>query len=219
MSRSAAQLTSPSPLPRPRNHLLTSEEFLDWLQPGVHADLIGGEIYMHSPVNLRHARLLNFVDHLLRSYLEHEDLGELHREAVAVRFSLRESFMPDLAYFTKQQAARFAETYVPVAPTFVLEALSPPTAQNDLKRKFSAYELHGVQEYWILDPQKLKHRFYRRAGDMFVEFAEDAARIDSASIPGFWVKRGWLQPDKPSAVSACLAEILKPRKPRVRGGK
>lgn len=219
MGKSTAQLLSPPPLPRPRNHLLTSEEFLDWLQPGVHADLIAGEIFMHSPVHLRHARLLNFVDHLLRSYLEHEDLGELHREAVAVRLSLRETFMPDLAFFTKQQAARFAETYVPVVPTFVLEALSPATAQNDLKRKFSAYEFHGVQEYWILDPQKLAHRFYRRSGDMFVEFAQGAARIDSASIPGFWVKRSWLNPDKAPAVSACLAEMLKPRKPRGRGGK
>ena len=74
-----------------------------------------------------------------------------------------------------------------------------------------------MQEYWILDPQKLEHRFYRRAGDMFVEFAEGAARIDSASIPGFWVKRDWLQPDKPPAVSPCLAEILKQSKPRGRG--
>ena len=218
MSKSA-QLLSPPPRPRPANHLLTSEEFLDWLEPGVRADLIGGEIYMHSPVNLRHANLINFLDHLLRSYLEEESLGVLHREVVAVRLSLRETFLPDLAYFTAQQAARFAEAHVPVAPTFVVEALSPATAHNDTRRKFSAYELHGVQEYWILDPQKLAHRFYRRAGDMFVEFAAGAARIDSASLPGFWVKRAWLNPEKPPAVRAALAEILKPRPPARRGGK
>ncbi len=33
MSKSAA-LLSPPPLPRPVNQLLTSEEFLDWLEPG-----------------------------------------------------------------------------------------------------------------------------------------------------------------------------------------
>jgi len=218
MSKSA-RLLSPPPLPRPRNHLLTSEEFLDWLQPGIRADLIGGEISMHSPVQLRHANLVNFMERLLAGYIEERDLGVLHREVVAVRLSLRETFMPDLAFFTKQQATRFAEAHIPVAPTFVLEALSPATVQNDTRRKFSAYELHGVQEYWILDPQKLAHRFYRRAGDMFVEYPKDATRIDSASIPGFWVKRAWLQPDKPPAVRACLAEVLKPRKPRGRGGK
>jgi Uma2 family endonuclease len=171
---------------------------------------------MHSPVNIRHARLINFLDHLLRSFLEEEDLGELHRESVAVRLSIRETFMPDLAYFTKAQAARLGETYVTFAPTFVAEALSPTTAQNDTGRKFAAYELHGVQEYWILDPQKLEHRFYKREGDMLSEFAADAERIDSASISGFWVKRAWLNPAKLSAVSACLAEIRSSRKRRSR---
>ena len=44
--------------------LWTAEEFLEWLQPGKHADLIAGEKFMHSPVNLKHADLANFVDRL-----------------------------------------------------------------------------------------------------------------------------------------------------------
>jgi Uma2 family endonuclease len=202
---------------RPRGQrLLTSEEFLEWLEPGVFADLIGGEIFMHSPVNLRHARLMNFMDRLLGTYIEHEDLGELHRESVAVRLSVREMFMPDLLFFTKAQAARLAATHSPFAPTFVLEALSPATALNDTGRKFAAYELHGVQEYWILDPEKLEHHFFRREGDMFGEFAVDAEVIESTSIRGFWVKRSWLNPAKLPAVSSCLAEVLASRKPRPR---
>src|SRR3954467_1045070 len=98
------------PKPKP-GRLLTSEEFLDWLQPGVFADLIGGEIVMRSPVNLRHARLINFVDRLMGAYIEHQDLGELHRESVAVRLSVRETFLPDLAYFTKAQVTRLAATH------------------------------------------------------------------------------------------------------------
>ena len=191
---------------------MTSEEFLEWLQPGVFADLIGGEITMHSPVNLRHARLVNFVDCLLRLYIEHEDLGELHRESVAVRLSIRETFMPDLSFFTKAQAARLADTHAPFAPTFVLEALSPRTARNDTGRKFTAYELHGVQEYWILDPENLEHHFFRRAGDMLGEFAANAERIESGSIHGFWVRRAWLNPARLPGVSACLREILATRR-------
>lgn len=195
---------------------MTSEEFLEWLQPGVFADLIDGEIVMHSPVNLRHARMINFMDRLLGAYIEHEDLGELHRETVAIRLSVRETFMPDLAYFTKAQTARLAATHAPFAPTFALEALSPGTAHNDTGRKFAAYELRDVQEYWILDPEKLDHHFYRRAGDMLAEFAEGAERIDSVSMAGFWVKRAWLNPEKLPAVRRCLAEILVARKPEPR---
>src|SRR2546423_1478843 len=131
------------------NRLLTSEEFLDWLQPGVFADLIGGEVFIHSPVSQAHARLVSFTDHLLRSFLDLDDLGELYRESWAIRLSLRETFMPDLAYFTKAQVPRLAQTHAPFAPAFVMECLSRTTSQNDKGRKFAAYELHGVQEYWI----------------------------------------------------------------------
>lgn len=194
--------------------LLTSEEFLDWLEPGVRADLLDGKIFMHSPVNLRHGALLNFIDRLLGLYLEHEDLGILHREQIAIRLDSRTTVMPDQAFFTKSQAVRLLETHAPFAPTFVLEALSPSTADRDLRQKFAVYERHNVQEYWILDPQKLEHRFYRREGDLLVEFAENADRIDSTSIPGFWVKRAWLDPVSHPPVARCLAEILGRRKSR-----
>jgi len=209
----ATVLTAPKPAAQ---RLMTSEEFLEWLQPGVFADLIGGEIHMHSPVSLRHARLINFLDHLLRSYLEAGDLGELHRESVAIRLSIRETFMPDLAYFPRHQVARLGETHATFAPALVVEALSRTTAGNDTGRKFAAYELHGVQEYWILDPDKLDHHFYRREGDMLAEFSAGAAEIASASIAGFWVRRAWLDSAKAPAVSACLAEILACRKTRPR---
>ena len=205
-------LTATAPSKSTARQLLTSEEFLEWLQPGVFADLIQGEIAMHSPVNLRHARLVNFMDHLLRSYVEAEEFGELHRESVAVRLSTREVFLPDLAFFTTSQILRLAPTHAPFAPTFVLEALSPSTAHRDTGQKFASYELHDVQEYWILDPQKLDHHFYRREGDMLSEFGADSERIDSASIAGFWVKRAWLNPEKFPKVSACLKEILASRK-------
>ena len=205
-------ISPPQPrLPRVRRHpaLLTSEEFLDWLQPGIHADLIGGFIHMHSPVRLDHADLTNFLDSLLRQYVEEEQIGKLYREVVAIRLSPRETFLPDLAYFTPAQVARMPESHIPFAPTFVCEVLSPSSIKRDTEQKFAAYELHGVQEYWVLDPRKLVHRFYRRHVDVLEEFAEGAERIESVSIPGFWVKRAWLTPEKPPTVKACLAEILR----------
>jgi Uma2 family endonuclease len=200
----------PKPVP---GRFITSEQFLEWLEPGVHADLIGGQVFMHSPVNLRHARLVNFIERLLGAYVEQEELGELYRETVAVRLSVRDTFMPDLAFFTREQVTRLVPTHAPFAPTFALEALSPRSAERDLTIKFAASELHDVQEYWVLDPESLEHHFFRRAGDMLVEFAIDAERIDSASIPGFWVKREWLDPEKLPRVGSCLSEVLGRRKP------
>lgn len=193
--------------PAATRRLWTAEDFLDWLQPGVHADLIDGEILMHTPVNLRHADLLNFVDHLMRSYLEPKDLGRLYREVVAVRLSARLVVLPDLAYFTNRQVARLSPTHATTAPTLVVEALSPRSADRDVGPKFAAYEAHGVQEYWVLDPDHFGHRFYRREGELLVEFAEEEEIIHAQTIPGFWVKRAWLNPAKLPAVAECLAEI------------
>ncbi|MBV9656723.1 MAG: Uma2 family endonuclease [Verrucomicrobia bacterium] len=191
--------------------LWTAEEFLDWLQPKIYADLIGGRKFMHSPVNLRHANLLNFVDHLLRRYLEASDLGgQLHRESVAVRLGPRDVFMPDLAWFSPAQASQLAETHAPFAPLWVAEALSPRTARRDIGAKFTAYEAHGVREYWVLDPQTLAHRFYARdgGGEIFVEFAQGEEIIRSREIRGFFVRRAWLDPERLPKVGDCLAEIL-----------
>lgn len=218
---SAALLTAPphprrAP-PRPAGRpLLTSEQFLDWLEPGVRADLIGGRIYERKPSPLRHENLLNFLFALLSQFIEDHRLGELHRSTVAVRLSADNTFMPDLAFVPRQRIAALAADHIPFTPPFAAEVVSPSSEKRDRADKFAGYELHGVQEYWILDPEKLAHRFYRRAGDMFTEFAAGAARVDSFSLPGFWVKRAWLDPERLPAVRACLAEIAG-AKPRRRG--
>ena len=197
--------------------LLTAEQFLDWLEPGVHADLIAGRISMHSPVSLRHADLVNFVDSLLRQHIEEFDLGKLYREVVAVRLGPRDVFLPDLCYFTKDQAARLLPSHAPFAPALVVEVLSPATARRDRGEKFAAYEAHGVQEYWLLDPEAADHHFYRRTGDILAEYGEGTERIESQAVTGFWLRRAWLDAGNLPAVRACLGEITAAARRRARG--
>lgn len=188
--------------------LWTATDFLAWLKPGVHADLIDGETFMHSPVNFRHARLLNYLFSLMHLYVERRQLGEVHREVVAVRLSTRNVFLPDLAYFSPDQIARLAESHAPFAPVLVVEALSPWSADRDIGPKFAAYEEHGVQEYWILDPDTRAHRFYHRKQEELVEFAAGEPVIRAQALPGFWVRREWLNADSLPAVAPCLEEML-----------
>jgi len=203
----AAHPSAPPRRARVEKPLLTAAEFLDWLEPGVQADLIEGVVHMHSPVNLRHADLLNFMDFLLRGYVEQHELGKLYREVVAVRLGPRTVLMPDLAFFTPGQRRHFEASHIIAAPTFALEVLSPSSRRRDLGDKFAKYELHGVQEYWVLDPEELHHRFYRREGEYLVEFGQDEAVIRSVSIRGFRVKRAWLNPDRLPAVHQALADL------------
>ena len=187
--------------------LLTAEEFLEWLDPEHPADLIDGEICMHSPVSVRHADLLNFLDGVLRFYVDRHRLGFLYREMVAVRLSSRNVFQPDLAFYRADRAGQIRKNHVAGAPDLVVEVLSPRTAGRDIGQKFAQCELHGVTEYWVLDPETLAHHFYRRAGELLVEYAEGAARIESRAVPGFLVMREWLDPNALPPLTQSLAQI------------
>jgi len=190
-----------------RRELWTAEDFLDWLEPGIHADLIDGEKTMHSPVNLRHADLTNFVDRLLAAYIEEHGLGRLYREVVAVRLGSRNVFLPDLAFVPADRLAELPDTHIPFAPALVVEVLSPRTADRDVGPKFAAYEEHGVEEYWVLDPETLDHRFYRREEGILTAFGENEEIIPSPRVAGFHLRRSWLDPGKLPAVADCLASI------------
>jgi Uma2 family endonuclease len=187
--------------------LWTAEDFLRWLEPGLHADLINGEKCMHSPVNLRHASLINFVDGILRLYIERHGLGVLHRETVAVRLGSRNVFLPDLLFLTTEQARGVGPAHVGVAPALVVEALSPTTAGKDIGPKFAAYEEHGVGEYWVLDPETQAHRFYAREGELLVEFANGEEVIRSRQVKGFAMRRQWLGDGAAPKIESALAEI------------
>ena len=187
--------------------LLTAEDFLEWLEPGTCADLIDGEIFMHSPVSIRHARLLNFLDRLLGTYVDRHRLGELFREEVAVRLSSRNVFQPDLAFYRADRNNQVRENHVEGAPDLVVEVLSPRTADRDIGPKFAEYEQHGAIEYWVLDPETLAHRFYRRGGELLVEYADGASKIESRVVPGFFVMRDWLDPERTPLITESLARI------------
>jgi len=182
--------------------LLTATDFLDWLEPGRHADLIDGEVFMHSPVSIRHANLLNFVDRLMGLYIDRHALGVLYREVVAIRLSGRNVFLPDLAFYRAGREGAIRSTHIAEAPDLVVEVLSPRTADRDVGPKFAEYEQHGVREYWILDPETLAHRFYRlddRIEDRddtkeLIEYADGEEVIASDVITGFHLRRSWLDP-------------------------
>jgi Uma2 family endonuclease len=40
------------------------------------------------------------------------------------------------------------------APDWIIEILSPSTAIRDMDIKFQLYQMHGVKEYWLINPQE-----------------------------------------------------------------
>ncbi len=47
------------------------------------------------------------------------------------------------------------------APDWIIEVLSPSTALKDMNIKRNLYQLHGVQEYWLIHPEDRWVMIYR----------------------------------------------------------
>ena len=185
--------------------LLTAEDFLEWLDPERFADLIDGEIFVHSAVSIRHADLLNFLDGTMRGYIDRRGLGYLYREAVAVRLSSRNVFLPDLAFYRADRRPRIRDNHVEGAPDLVVEVLSPPTADRDVGPKFAEYEQHGSRSTGFWTP--LRSPIASIGGRASCSWSTPPGRPGSIHGPlsGFFVRREWLDPDNLPSISATLA--------------
>ena len=62
------------------------------------------------------------------------------------------------------------------APDWIIEIVSPSSRRMDYSTKNTLYSEAGVQEYWIVDPEKERTTVYR--------YAEDAAPIIFVPQPG-----------------------------------
>ncbi len=59
-----------------------------------------------------------------------------------------------------------------IAPQVVFEVLSPGNRPSEMIRKFQFYDRHGVQEYYIYDPDKFVLEGWRRTADALEQISD-----------------------------------------------
>jgi Uma2 family endonuclease len=107
---------------------------------------------------------------------------------LGVRLADHDMVEPDLVYVSNERAAAITARYIAGAPDLVVEALSPSTWRRDLGSKRARYELLGVREYWVLDPERGTATVFRRDGSAFLTpvllSAEAGDRLTTPLLPG-----------------------------------
>lgn len=90
-----------------------------------------------------------------------------------------------------------------------MEIVSPESRLRDRGEKFAEYELGGVPEYWIVDPDLRRADFYRLDSGGRYRLAEpDAAGAYRAgAMPGFWLRVEWLWQEPLPSPLRSVAEI------------
>jgi len=126
---------------------------------------------------------------LLRFYAVKYNLGQVFTEKIMIQLT-RNSYEPDIVFFKKETAQHFrtGQMLFP-APDLVVEILSPSTEKNDRGVKFIDYALHGVTEYWIIDPaQQSAEQYLLQQGSYQLEFKGKAGKMFSVALTGFTIE-------------------------------
>jgi Uma2 family endonuclease len=128
------------------------EKFYADITPEHKWEFIQGEVIMHSPALNRHLAASQALFKLLDVYASVNRLGIVRHEKAMTSFP-RNDYEPDVMFFGVAKATLIhPDTLRFPVPDLIVEVLSPSTEKRDRGIKFQDYALHGVAEYWIIDP-------------------------------------------------------------------
>ena len=209
----------------PRPPKMSFDEFIEWLDEDVHAELVDGEVVMSSPADQRHQDISLFLASTLDLDVRSRNLGKIQIAPFQMRLpdSSRE---PDLLFLANDHLHRLKPTYLDGPADLVIEILSPESIGRDRGEKFVEYESASIPEYWMIDPRA--RRFEQYILNDQKRFAPvlwgSSGKIQSKVIPGFWLEVEWLWQDPlPSALQTVAniagldAELLQAFEKALRG--
>jgi Uma2 family endonuclease len=131
------------------------QAFYDRITPEDKWEFINGEIIMHSPAKNKHLDATKLLSQLLDVFVRVHDLGSVKSEKALIP-TTRNDYEPDVVYFNKQKADQFTpDQWKFPAPSLVVEVLSKDSITRDRQVKYRDYALHGIEEYWIIDPDAM----------------------------------------------------------------
>lgn len=167
---------------------LDLEDFFRLPEDGSRHEILDGVHVVTPPPDFQHQAVLGNLYFELRLYLREHPLGMAYFSPLGVRLADHDVVEPDLVYVSNERAASITSRYIAGAPDLVVEALSPSTWRRDLGSKRARYELLGVPEYWVLDPERSTATVYRREGSAFLPpvllAAEAGDRLTTPLLPG-----------------------------------
>ena len=130
------------------------QKFYEEVKEEFKAEFINGEIIIHSPVKVKHSLASDLLNRLLGFYVDYHQLGKVFHEKVMISLS-RNDFKPDICFFSQEKFKNLKKDQWQLpTPDFIVEVLSDSTEKIDRGVKFDDYAEHGVQEYWLVDPDE-----------------------------------------------------------------
>lgn len=149
-------------------------------------EFIGGEVVLHSPAKARHLWVKGNILQMMRAHVLHRGLGQVLDEKALCVFP-RNDYEPDIVFFGPGKAAQIEPgTMKFPIPDLAVEIVSESTEQRDRGVKFNDYQIHGVGEYWIVDPEAEVVEQFVNTGTRFeLRLKSGSGEVESPVITGF----------------------------------
>jgi len=169
---------------------LTYADLCQMPEDGLRHELIDGVHYVSPSATMTHQRIVGRMFVALTEYLRSQRVGEAFVSPLDVVLSDYDVLEPDVLFLTTEQVAAQTRIHVHGAPALAIEVLSPGSRKMDLELKRRVYDRFGVQEYWIVDPDREAIHVHRRDAGGALRHVADLARgaadtLTTPLLPGF----------------------------------
>ena len=132
-------------------HRLTYQDYAD-LEGDERYELLDGRLVPVPPRNTAHQTVSIRLMTKMYFFVEENGLGRLYPAPFDILFTDFDVVQPDLLLICGNRKHIITPDNVQGAPDLIVEVLSPSTSRMDWRDKRELYALHGVREYWIVDP-------------------------------------------------------------------
>lgn len=189
---------------------MTFEEFLTWADEDTWAEWVTGRVVMWPLVTAQHQSLVGFLLMVLGAYVERHLPGRIFGPGYLMRTGPElPARLPDVIFIARDHLDRVTQNFLDGPADLAIEILSSETVIRDRGEKRAEYEMGGVREYWLIDPENRRADFYRLdAEGRYQRMPPGPDGIyHSEIVPEFWLKVDWLWQEPLPPVLDILREL------------
>jgi Uma2 family endonuclease len=168
--------------------LTSAEELLQLSRDGYRYELVQGSLQMMSPASGRHGRLVLRIGWLLNNHVEAHALGVVFAAETGFKIAVDPDTVlaPDVAYVERSRFRDMEDEtgYLPLAPDFVVEVLSPSDRFTRVESKAMAWLDAGCKLVLLVDGESETVHAYRSRSKIQI-YRKDEALDCSDAVPGW----------------------------------
>lgn len=172
----------------PKTKLITGEELLAMGDIGP-CELIDGRIVSMVPTGFEHGLLETGLAAALRDFARQHNLGWVLTGEVGIYIRRNPDRIrgADIVLLSRERAATPPTGFLDIAPDLVVEILSPHERWQDVREKLADYFSIGVDQVWLVEPQRRTLLVYKSTADVW-EYGEDDILVGEGILNGFQLR-------------------------------